>query len=247
MVGDSMPEASKQPHPLGDLLLTVVLPSLVLEYLSKPEKLGPAWALVVALLMPLGFGVWCFMQKRGLNFFSVFGLIAVIVTGGLGLLKLDPVWFAAKEAAFPMFLGLAFPLSFRWGRPLVSELLLNPQVINVPLINKSLDTPEKMLGFQALMSRASWGMALTMLGSAVANFALAWYLLNGKLPGSEDYTKAIGRLNWVSFIVIGIPLVAATMALLFWMMRGISTLTGLERDDFMNGGQTVRRQVSNPP
>ena len=115
-----MPEAPKQPHPLGDLLLTVVLPSLVLEYLSKPERLGPAWALVVALLMPLGFGVWCFMQKRGLNFFSIFGLIAVIVTGGLGLLKLDPVWFAAKEAAFPMFLGLAFPLSFRWGRPLVS-------------------------------------------------------------------------------------------------------------------------------
>jgi hypothetical protein len=37
------------------------------------------------------------------------------------------------------------------------------------------------------------------------------------------------------------------MALLFWMLRGISTLTGLERDDFMNGGQTVRRQVSNPP
>ena len=87
----------------------------------------------------------------------------------------------------------------------------------------------------------------TMLGSAVANFALAWYLLNGKLHGSEDYTKAIGRLNWMSFIVIGIPLVAATMGLLFWMLRGISTLTGLERDDFMNGGQTVRRQVSNPP
>jgi hypothetical protein len=90
-------------------------------------------------------------------------------------------------------------------------------------------------------------MALTMFGSAVANFALAWYLLNGKLPGGEDYTKAIGRLNWVSFIVIGIPLIAATMTLLFWMMRGISQLTGLERDDFMNGGQTVRRQVRRTP
>lgn len=242
-----MTETKPQPHPLGDLLLTVVLPSLVLEHLSKPERLGPAWALVAALLLPLGFGVWCFMKKRGLNFFSIFGLVAVIVTGGLGLLKLDPVWFAAKEAAFPVFLGLAFPLSLRWGRPLVSELLLNPQVINVPLIQKALDTPERRLGFDALLRRSSWGMALTMLGSAVANFALAWYLLHGKLPGGEEYTRAIGRLNWVSFIVIGIPLVAATMALLFWMLRGITTLTGLERDDIMSEGRTVRRQVGNPP
>jgi hypothetical protein len=114
----------KQPHPLLDLALTIILPSIVLEKLGTPERLGPAWALVVALLLPLGFGIWCYVNKRGLNFFSVLGLVAVIITGGLGLLQLNAIWFAAKEALFPIFLGIAFPLSHRWGKPLVNEMLI---------------------------------------------------------------------------------------------------------------------------
>lgn len=235
----------KQPNPLLDLALTVILPSIVLEKLSKPDSLGPVWALVVAILLPVGYGVYCFTQKRGLNFFSVLGLVAVIVTGGLGLLQLNAVWFAAKEALFPVILGLAFPLSFHFGKPLVKEMLMNPQVVSEPTIHRALDTPEKHHHYSALLHKGSWGMACTMFGSAAANFALAWWLLHDKTPGSEEYTKAIGRQNWLGFIVIGIPLMAVTLALLFWFFRGITRITGLEREDFMNGGQTVRREVRN--
>lgn len=235
----------KQPHPLLDLGLTVILPSIALEKLSTPERLGPAWALVVALLLPLGYGIWCFTQKRGLNFFSILGLIAVIVTGGLGLLNLNATWFAAKEALFPVFLGIAFPLSHRWGKPLVSEMLLNPQVINLPLLHQALDTPAKHSSFAALLWRSSWGMTGTFLFSAAANFALALYLLGDKAPGSQEYTAAIGRLNWAGFLVIGIPLMGVTLLLLLWLLRSITRLTGLERDDLMNQGATVRRQVNN--
>ncbi len=235
----------KQPNPFADLLLTIVLPSIMLEKLSKDAYLGPLWALVAALSLPIGYGIWCVLQKRGLNFFSVLGLAAVIVTGGLGLLQLNAVWFAAKEALFPVVLGLAFPLSFRLGKPLVKEMLMNPQIINQHVVHKALNTPEKHHDFSALLRKASWGMAGTMFFSAMANFALAWWLLNDKTPGSEEYTKAIGRMNWGGFIVIGIPLMGVTLALLFWFFRGLSRITGLERDDFMNGGQTVRRVVKN--
>jgi hypothetical protein len=235
----------KPQNPLLDLVLNVVLPSLILEKLSKPAYLGPQWALVVAVSIPLAYGLWSFSQKRGMNFFSVFGLVAIIFTGGLGLLKLDPVWFSAKEAAFPLFLGLAFPLSLRFGRPLVNEMLLNPQVVNVPLIQKSLDTPQRVSGFASLLKKASWGMAGTMLCSSIANFFLCWYVLNGKTPGTEEYTQAIGKQNWMGFIVIGIPMFVVTLMLFFWFLKRITALTGLERDDLMNNGQTVRRQVSN--
>ena len=239
-----MPQPNKeQPHPLTDLLLTIILPSVILESLSKPERLGPAWALVVALLLPLGFGIHCFIKKRGLNFFSILGLVAILVTGGLGLLNLSAVWFAVKEAAFPVFLGLAFPLSFTWGKPLVTELLLNPQVINHNLLQGHLETDEKKAAFTQLLKKASWVLMGTMMLSAVANAMLVLYYLEGTVPGTEAYTQAIGRQNWVGFIVIGVPMMGAMMALLFWMLGRLQALTGLERDDLMNPGSTVRRQV----
>jgi hypothetical protein len=235
--------ANEQPHPLADLLLTVILPSIVLESMSKPERLGPAWALVVALIMPIGFGVYCFVKKRGLNFFSILGFVAVIVTGGLGLLNLSAGWFAAKEAAFPVFLGLAFPLSFYWKKPLVNELLLNPQVINHPVLNAALDLGEKQSAFQALLKRASWALAGTMFLSAIANAWMILLFLKGKTPGTEEYIKAIGRQNWVGFLVIGVPMMAALMLLMFWVLGRIQKLTGLDRADLMSPGQTVRRNV----
>ncbi|MES2594935.1 MAG: VC0807 family protein [Verrucomicrobiota bacterium] len=235
--------AQEQPHPLADLLLTIVLPSLVLESLSKPERLGPAWALVVALLLPIGFGIYCFVNKRGLNFFSILGFVAVVVTGGLGLLNLSSVWFAAKEAAFPVFLGLAFPLSFYFKKPLVNELLLNPQVINHPLLNAALDSESKRLHFRHLLGRASWALAGTMFLSAIANAWMILIFLDGKVPGSEEYIKAIGRQNWVGFLVIGLPMMAALMVMLFWMLARLEKLTGLQRADLMTPGQTVRRTI----
>jgi uncharacterized membrane protein YhdT len=240
-----MSSQKEQPHPFADLLLTIILPSIILEFLSKPERLGPAWALVVALLLPLGFGIYCFINKRGLNFFSVLGLVAILVTGGLGLLNLSAGWFAAKEAAFPVFLGLAFPLSFMWGKPLVTELLLNPQVINHNLLQSSLNTETKKTAFQQLLKQASWALLGTMLLSAVANALLVLYYLRDTVPGTEAYTQAIGRQNWVGFIVIGVPMMAVTMALLLWMLRRLQGLTGLQRDDLMNPGATVRSQVGN--
>ncbi|MCB1226325.1 MAG: hypothetical protein KDK99_10975 [Verrucomicrobiales bacterium] len=234
---------SKQPHPLADMLLTVVLPSIVLEWASKPERLGPLWALVLASAIPLGFGLWCWQQKRGLNFFSIFGLVAVILTGSLGLLNLNAFWFAAKEALFPIILGLAFPLSHYFGTPLINELLLNPQVINHRAIQASLDSDAKKQAFAGLLQRASWGMLATTFASAAANFALALHLIGGTEPGSEAYVKAIGKLNWMGFLVIGIPLVGLTLLLLFWLIRRISALTGLDREDLLNPGTTVRRRV----
>jgi hypothetical protein len=234
---------SKPPNPLIDLLLTIILPSLVLDKLSEPARLGPMWALVVASLIPLGFGVYCHITRSGLNFFSVLGLVAVLISGGFGLMKLNAFWFAMKECSIPIFLGLAFPLSHRWGKPLIEGILLAPHVINKNAIMNKLDTEEKRQGFGGILMSASWKMGGVMLLSAVLNFALAMYLLGDKEPGGELFVKAIGKLNWAGFIVIGLPLMIAMFFVLTSFLKGVQKLTGLDRDDIMNPGSTVRRQV----
>jgi len=234
---------SKQPHPLIDLLLTVILPSTVLEMLSKPERLGPSWALVMACLLPLGYGIYCWVTKAGLNFFSILGLVAVIVTGGLGLLKLSAFWFGVKEASVPLLIGAAFPLSHRWGKPLISSILFAPHAINETMIRQRLDDEGKQRTFEKLLFGASSGMGVAMVFSSLANLGMALWLLSGKEPGSEAYVKAIGTLNWSGMLVIGLPMMGAMMLVLMRFLRGVQTLTGLDKDDLLNPGTTVRRQV----
>lgn len=234
---------AKQPHPLADLLLTVVLPSAALEYLSEPARLGPFWALVVSALLPLTFGIYCWVTKAGLNFFSILGLVAVVVTGGLGLLKLDAFWFGMKEVIVPVLIGLAFPASHAWGRPMICAMIFAPHLINERALRDSLDTPEKQRGFNSLLLKASWGMGVSMLLSAVLNFALAMYLLGGKEPGSEAFVKGMGTLNWGGTLIIGAPMLLSMMVVLVGFMRGVYRLTGLHKDDLMGPGRTVRRMV----
>lgn len=238
-----MPPAKQQPHPLIDLLLTVVLPSVVLEYLSPADRLGPFWALVVSALLPLGYGIYCWVTSAGLNFFSLLGLVAVIITGGLGLLELSAFWIGIKELSVPLIIAIAFPLSHRWGKPVIASMLFAPHLINERVLQSALNTPEKQRGFQRILFQASLGLGLAMLLSGLINFALALYLVGNKTPGSEAYVKALGTLNWAGTLFIGLPLMAAMMIVLMRFLRGVFALTGLEKDDLMGPGQTVRRVV----
>jgi hypothetical protein len=237
---------AKPPNQLLELALTIIIPSLVLDKLSAPSSLGPFWALVVSLIFPLGFGAWCWWQRLGWNLFSILGLVTILLSGSLGLLKLDGFWFAIKESAMPIIIGVAFPLSHRFGKPLINALLMQPQIFNLPALQKALQAPEKKKAFDAALFKASCGMGLGMFGSSISNFFLALYLLKDKVPGSEAFVKSIGTLNWAGMLVIGIPLMGVMMLLFFWLINQMQKITGLEKDDLMNPGETVRRQVGKP-
>lgn len=234
----------KQPNPLVDLALTVALPSYVLGYLSEPTSLGPFWALIVSLLFPLGYGLWCWWKKVGWNAISILGLITVLLSGGLGLLQMNAFWFAIKESSMIVMLGIAFPFSHLWGKPLINALILQPQLINLRALNAALNTEGKQTAFKAILHRASWHLGLGMIVSSIANFFLAMSILGGKAPGSEAFVKGIGTLNWASNIVIGLMLMAVMLLVFLWLLRQITALTGLERSDLLNPGRTVRRQVT---
>lgn len=240
-------EPPKQPSALMDIALTVVAPSFVLDYLSPPDRLGPFYALVVSMLFPLAFGVWCWWKKHAWNVFSILGLATILLSGGLGLLKLDAFWFSIKESAMPLALGAAFPLSHAWGKPLINALVMQPQLLNLRALEAALHTPERRAAFERAVWGASWGIGLGMIGSSVANFFLALYLLGGKEPGGEAFVRGIGTLNWASMIVIGVPMMVVMLLVFMALVRSVQHITGLERADLMNPGRTVRRQVVHLP
>lgn len=88
-----------KPRPMIDLLVSILIPSIILMKLSGPQELGASGALIIALAFPLGWGMFELLKYRKFNFIALLGLISVLLTGGIGLLQLDPQWLAVKEAA----------------------------------------------------------------------------------------------------------------------------------------------------
>ena len=89
-----------QENPLTNILVNVLVPILALTMMSddpaileklaeqgvdakepRPWHLGPVKALMLALALPICYGVWFFLRYRKLNFFSVVGLVSVLLTG----------------------------------------------------------------------------------------------------------------------------------------------------------------------
>ena len=104
----SMSEAAKhhKENPLINIGLNVIIPSVIMTKFSNADYLGPVWGLVVALAFPISYGLWDFLSKGKTNFFSLLGLFSVLMTGGIGLLKLDKNWMVVKETAIPALMGI---------------------------------------------------------------------------------------------------------------------------------------------
>jgi len=217
----------KRENLLLNLVFNIALPSLILAKLSKPELLGPKAGLVLALAFPLGYGAWDFRQRRQTNFISVIGFASVLLTGGLGLLQANALWLAVKEAAMPTIIGAAVLLSMKSRRPLVRQILLNDQVIDLPRVEAALAERGNGPAFERLLARSSYWLVASFLISAVLNFGLARYLLQSP-PGTPEFNGELARMNLLSWPVIFVPSMVMMMAALWHLIGGIRRLTGLE-------------------
>lgn len=232
--------APKKESLLLNLACNIAAPTIVLMKFSGENRLGPVWGLVVALVFPLSYGIYDFVARRKTNLFSIIGLCSVLLTGGLGLFKMDGIWFAVKEATIPLLFGAAVLISARTRRPLVREILYNEQVIDVAKVDAALHERGNRNEFERLLKRASVGLALSFLMSAFLNFGLARYLLTSP-AGTEEFNAQLGRMNMLSWPVIVVPSMVVTMIVFWRLMNGLTRLTGIELDEIFKAAKPKTR------
>jgi len=230
--------------PFLELMVNIAVPTIVLTVLSKEKYLGPVLGLIIAVALPLGYGVYDGIRRKQVNFYSLVGLISVLLTGVFGLFKMDPLWFASKEAVMPLIFAAAILLSHAHHTPFIRSLFLQPELVNQKLLERCLaDNPPRQFAFSRLLFQASLMLSGTMVLSSFANFFLAMHFVGGTEPGSEEYTAGIGKATGMGFLVIGLPMVIAMLGVFWFVMRGLVRVTGQELADLTNPGETVRREV----
>ncbi|MBM3878992.1 MAG: MFS transporter [Verrucomicrobia bacterium] len=216
-----------------NLTFNAVLPALILAFLSKEDRLGPVGGLVLALAFPFGYGLYDLAYRRTWNLLSILGFVSTLLTGGLGLLKMHGAWFAVKEAALPLVVAAAIPLSLRTRQPLVRTLLYNDQVLDTGRIHEALVARNNLTSFEQLLAAASWLLAGAMALSAMVNFALALWLLPAE-SGTAEFNLQLGKLQFWSWPGTVLPSSIIVFYALFRLLRGVEHLTGLKGDELFH-------------
>jgi hypothetical protein len=226
--------AARNKNPLLEIGITILLPAVILMQLSGENRLGTTWALVLALSFPIGWGLWDAIQNRKLNWLAVLGVISTLLTGGIGLLRLDPFWLAVKEAAIPGLIGVAV-LGSNWTRwPLIRILVFNPTLFDVERINRALTERRTTVPFELRLRAGTLLLACTFFFSSVMNYVLARWVVTSP-AGTEAFNQELGRLTLLSYPVIALPSMAMMMGLMFWLARSAKQFTGLELGEMMRG------------
>jgi hypothetical protein len=233
-------KAAKAENPLANLLLNVLLPVSVLSFCSKtpgPDApiyaLGPKLALIVAVALPVGYQIYDFIQRRKWNLFSLIGMVSVLLTGGLGLMRMSAQAFAWKEASMPLILAILIYLSDRSKKPLVRALLINPDLVNIDKLDKAIDAKQSRPAFDKLLRTSTLLLAATMLMSAVLNYFLAIYFLRGTEHDEVLYNAAIAKQTGWGWVVIGLPSMAMMLFAMMRLFKGLKSITGLDTDDIL--------------
>jgi len=223
---------AKKPNPLLEIGITIIAPALVLTYLSGANRLGTTGALLLALSLPLGWGLWDGFRRRKVNWFAVLGVVSTLLTGGIGLLQLDARWLAVKEAAVPSVMGLVI-LGSTWTKtPLIRMLVFNANIFDVDKVHGALEARQNTSAFEERLRQGTLLLAGTFFFSAVANYVLARWVVTSP-AGTEAFNHELGRLTALSYPIIAIPSMLMMMALMFWLARGAKALTGLDLHDML--------------
>jgi len=235
--------ANDKPRPLVDILVSIVIPSIILMKASGDDRLGPTGALIVALAFPIGYGVLELVRHGRRNVMALLGVFSVLLTGGIGLLRIDAQWLAVKEAAIPAAIGIGVLVANRLGFPLIRKLLFNPGLMNVDRIHAALDEKGNRAHFEHRLGRANTFLAGTFMFSAVANFILAKRIVQSE-SGSSAFNEELGRLTLLSYPVIAIPSMLMMMGIFWFLWRTVNRLTGLSLEEIMVGADDKHEPAS---
>lgn len=242
MRGDEGP--AKAENPWANLGFNLVIPSLLLikgedwfgDFLPAGGPGSSTLVFLLALAFPLGYGAYDLVRRRKANFLSLLGLVGVLLTGGIGLLRLPPEWVAVKEAGIPALLGVATAVS-AWTRyPLVRVFLYRKEIFATEKIDHLLRERGEEGSLDRLLRRTTGLLAGSFFLSAVLNFLLAVTIVQSP-AGTEAFNRELGQMMAWSYPVILLPTLLVTVVALWLALRGLRRLTGLPLEELLVEGK----------
>ena len=232
--------------PLWSLLFNIVLPVIILNKAHSffPSN-GALYSLIAALSFPLIYGLKEYVAVKTINALSVFGLVSVVLTGGLALMQLEGIFFAIKEASIPLLIALFILGSLFYKKPIMHLILEKSSAIKSQMILNCIKEREKESQFNRLMKTGTLWLSGSFLLSAALNFIIAFFVFTDINPEissdmkSQILNEQIADMTWMGYVMIALPLSIFMAVLIWYMIRHLKKLTGLKLEEMINADFSV--------
>jgi len=213
-----------------NLGINVVLPSILLMKLGDFLPISPLAVLGISLLPPLLYGLWDVWKRKKYNFFSILGLVSIILTGGLGLLQLSGIWLAIKEASIPLLIGIVIASTAVVGKPLFATLL--KEILAYDKLHQRLELTNNQSNYQKMLNAATFALAGTLVFSAVMNFFIARSIVVSE-AGSPQFNQELAQMNLISYPMIVIPSFIMIAIIMYVVMTKLTKYTGVQIEELL--------------
>lgn len=236
----------QQDNPLANIMWNVLIPIVALSFLGKNGDkfwhVGPVLGMLIAVSLPVIYGIHHLIKTRKPNFFSLLGVVSILLTGGIAIMAYKdngtvdaeaPLWFALKEAAIPFVFGVTILISHWTKTPLVRVFLYNPDFFNIPAIEKRVQEKSNTTGYQKLIFSGTLLLAGSFFLSMVMNYFLAMMFLKDETGSQEAFNDGVAKLTGWGFAVIGIPMMIILMVTMWRFVSGLRKLTGMENEEIL--------------
>lgn len=234
-IQNQKPKKNNLSQLLTELVICIILPTMILKKLSGDEQLGVTFSLIFALSLPLIFALYKFNKEKKFGLVPALGFISILLTGLVGLLKLDPQYIAIKEAAIPGVIGILTLISLKTPYPLVKTFLYNDLIMQTDKIEAELIARNNQSLFEKVLVKATYILAFSFLISTILNYALAKYIVTAQ-AGTEEFNDQLGTMALLSYPVIVIPSMIVMIYAMYYLFQQIKKLTDLNFEDILNQG-----------
>jgi hypothetical protein len=200
-----------------DIVMGAVIPIIILDRFSGPDRLGAVTAYVLAAFVPLA---WVFIDlffiTKKFNFITSYVGFTSVVSGILAFWFVDGLLYAIKDT-----IGLLLRVAIFGGSVLVARPIL--KYFFIQALNP--DTPAKLQALDRLFGersvnssfvRATWLVVIETALAAVFNFYLNLRFVLATF-GAEVFNQQVAYVNAITRVALTVPSVIV-FAVAMWMM-----------------------------
>ena len=219
--------SADRPNPLHEIAVTILAPSLVLMVPAGTAGIPALGWLGLALLCPLGWGIYDFNRRRKFNLLALLGVVSTLMTGGIGLMQLDAQWLAIKEAALPTLMGTVIAASAFTQRPLIHALVFDAALLDTVRIQNALAERGQVAQFERHLQWGTLALGAVFMASGAAGYGLARWVVHSP-AGSDAFNQELGRMTLLGWPMITLPTMLALAGLMWALLRSARQLSGLD-------------------